>query len=381
MKVLFINTGDAYDISSSIEKFKLDDVLDKKSILSSRSEDNSSVKKGSVVSEIEQLQSKVLNSLNYAESQNVLPSTLPEQLNVKFLNTSTLDKLIDRIMPSPIAQLEDSNTMYISTNLLPQNQLKSRNNLISKLYDKFKNPQQVLDLVVFHEIGHLVFNNSFNQFANFNNELLNTRNGVERFKIWFKEDFKDLPLYQMNRSLEEHFADSYSSIILSKRYNSNSQDYIDIRNGNDSLGVNRTKGFDININRLDNNEFNKLSSINYEKVGIDVVIKQLYEVALAGSKEVMSNQLKLVRNDNFLDKLQSNLNSLGVDTKSDKKDILDKAEDLIKSKAGSSEIKGISNKRMFSMPNVEERLIFFENKFSQADSMIDSSRLRSNIYI
>ena len=218
--------------------------------------------------DIEQLQNNVLNSLNYASNQKLLPSTLPEQLNVKFINVSKLDKLKDKIIPSPIAQLESPNTMYVSTDLLPQNQPKSKKYFISKLYDKFQNPQQVLDFIVFHELGHLVFNNSFNGLTDFNNELLKTRNGTDRFKSWFREDYTDLPLYQINRSLEEHFADSYSAIILSKRYGVLPEEYINIRNGNDSLGITRTKGFDININRLDDN-FKKLKEINYEKDGID----------------------------------------------------------------------------------------------------------------
>ena len=162
-------------------------------------------------SEIEQLQTNILNSLNYASNQNLLPPTLPEQLNVKFLNISKLDKLKDKIIPSSIAQLEFPNIMYVSTDLLPQNKSNSNKYFISKLYDNFQNPQ-VLDFVVFHELGHLVFNNSFKGLTDFNNELLNTRNDIDRFKSWFREDYKDLPLYQMNRSLEEHFADSYSAI-------------------------------------------------------------------------------------------------------------------------------------------------------------------------
>ena len=49
--------------------------------------------------------------------------------------------------------------MYVSTDLLPQNQPNSKKYFIAKLYDKFQNPQQVLDFIVFHELGHLVFNN------------------------------------------------------------------------------------------------------------------------------------------------------------------------------------------------------------------------------
>ena len=51
---------------------------------------------------MEELQTNILNSLNYASNQKLLPSTLPEQLNIKFLNVSKLDKLKNKIIPSSI---------------------------------------------------------------------------------------------------------------------------------------------------------------------------------------------------------------------------------------------------------------------------------------
>ena len=179
--------------------------------------------------------------------------------------------------------------MYVSTDLLPQNQPNSKKYFIAKLYDKFQNPQQVLDFVVFHELGHLVFNNSFSGLIDFNSELLKTRNGIDRFKSWFKEDYKDLPLYQMNRSLEEHFADSFSAIILSKRYEVLPEEYIKVRNGNDSLGLTRTKGFDININRL-NDTFKKLKEINDEEDEIDIVIQKLLKLNGTKNKDLISSE-------------------------------------------------------------------------------------------
>lgn len=370
MNFYFHSTGQSFDTAKIFEREDVssDDIVELSDELPYLSIND--------VSEVEQLQSNVLNSLNYASSQNVLPSTLPGQLNVKFLNTSTFDKLRDRITPSQIAQLEDPNTLYVSTKLLPQYQQNSNDHFISKLYDKFKNPQQVLDLIVFHELGHLVFNNSFSDFLKFNKELLNNKSMLEKFRDkFFKENHESVPLYQINRSLEEHFADSYSSIILSKRYGATPTDYIDIRNGNDTVGLTRTKGFDININRLDNS-FKQLSLIDYEKDGIDTVIKQLYEISLKGSKEILSSHLKLVRDDNLLNKLQSNLKTLGISTENNKKDILDKAEEIIKSKAENGEPKIVPNKRMFLMPNVEEKLKFLDSKFSKVDSLSENNRLK-----
>ena len=376
MIINFLDTKSKFDINSNI---KLKSSPPPKNAQSIETVENNELDSQETYSrsEIEQLQSNVLNSLNYASSQNLLPSTLPDQLNIKFLNISRIDKLKDRFLSSTIAQLEDPNTLYVSTHLLPQNQPNSKNSLISQLHDKFQNPQQVLDLVVFHELGHLVFNNSFSNLTQFNQELLNTKSLLEKFRDKFlRENHESIPLYQINRSLEEHFADSYSSIVLSKRYGTKPEDYIGFRNSNDPDGSTRTQGFDININRLDKDEFSKISNINYERDGIDTVIKQLYELSLAASKEVMGNKLRIVRNDDLLSKLQSNLKAFNISTENNKKDILDKAEDLIKSKADNSEPKIFPNKRMFNISNIEEQLVFFDNKFNQAEPSSKSNRLK-----
>ena len=135
----------------------------------------------------------------------------------------------------------------------------------------------------------------------------------------------------MNRSLEEHFADSFSAIILSRRYGVVPEEYINIRNGNDSLGITRTKGFDININRLDDN-FKKLREVNYEKDGIDKTIIKLYQIALSSSKEIMNNHLKLVRTDDVLNRLKSNLKSFGIIVDNNRNNVLNKSEELIRNK-------------------------------------------------
>ena len=98
MNILFINTGNSYDISSNIEKYKLKDIGKKVIISSERIKSDNNQKQ----SEIEQLQTNILNSLNYASSQKILPSTLPKQLNIKFLNVSKLDNLKNKIIPSSI---------------------------------------------------------------------------------------------------------------------------------------------------------------------------------------------------------------------------------------------------------------------------------------
>ena len=117
-----------------------------------------------------------------------------------------------------------------------------------------------------------------------------------------------------------------------KRYGVLPEEYIKIRNGNDSLGITRTKGFDININRLDNN-FKKLKEINYEKDGIDIVIQNLYQIALSSSKEIMNNHLKLVRTDDILNRLKDNLKSFGITVDNSRNAILNKSEELIINKS------------------------------------------------
>ena len=74
MNILFINIGNSYDISSNIEKYKLKDIGKKVIISSEKIKSDNNQKQ----SEIEQLQSNILNSLKYASNQKLLPSTLPE---------------------------------------------------------------------------------------------------------------------------------------------------------------------------------------------------------------------------------------------------------------------------------------------------------------
>ena len=327
MQVKFLDSDNIIDLTINFTKNKQVDFLKDDITIG-----NERVPEDKTISEVEELQTNILNSLNYVSNEKLLPSTLPEQLNIKFLNISKLDKLKDKIIPSSIAQLESPNTMYVSTDLLPQNQPNSKKYFIAKLYDKFQNPQQVLDFIVFHELGHLVFNNSFNGLTDFNNELLKARNGTDRFKSWFREDYTDLPLYQINRSLEEHFADSYSAIILSKRYGVLPEEYINIRNGNDVLGITRTKRIDINITRLDDT-FKKPNEINYENDRIDKSIIQLYKIALSSSKEIMNNHLKLVRTDDILNRLKDNLKSFGITVDNSRNAILNKSEELIINKS------------------------------------------------
>ena len=339
MKVNFKNTGNIYDISGegSIFNIVIEDIKDRK--IEVKQNEKTSDKNEEIVSEVEELQENVLNSLNYVSNQNMLSSTLPDELNVKFLNVSTWDKLKDRFFNSPLAQLEDPNTMYVSTKLLHKHQEDSSNTLISSLYSKFQNPQQVLDLVVFHELGHLVFNHSFPDFNQLNQELLSHKSRFEMFRDKFlSENHEKHPLYQMNRSLEESFADSYSAIVMFERYGVKPEDFIHMRNGKDYDGRGINKGFDIDIYRL-HESFKDLQKIDYKKTGIDEAIKEIYELSLKGSKEIMKYKVHyLSRDDRVINGLESNLKKLGVKVEESEKyrekenEILNKAEDLLRNK-------------------------------------------------
>ena len=96
MEVNFVDTG-------YISKLKIRDEAVNFDLTNLNSESIVKYKENNQIkSKIEQLQKNVLNSLNYASNQKLLPSTLPEQLNIKFLNISKLDKLKDKIIPSSI---------------------------------------------------------------------------------------------------------------------------------------------------------------------------------------------------------------------------------------------------------------------------------------
>ena len=135
MNVFFNNTGQSFITASYFEK---EDISSSDIVELSQGELYLTKKNTAVVLEVEQLQTNVLKSLNYASNQKLLPSTLPEQLNIKFLNVSKLDKLKDRIIQSPIAQLESPNTMYVSIDLLPQNQTDSNKNWSGKFITSLK---------------------------------------------------------------------------------------------------------------------------------------------------------------------------------------------------------------------------------------------------
>ena len=136
MIVTFLDTKNQFETSNVIRNINKENINQLTTIQNAEVIKNTN---NNEQSEIQQLQTNILNSLNYASNQNLLPSTLPKNLNIKFLNISKLEKIKDKIIPSPIAQLESPNTMYVSTDLLPQNQTDFNKSLISSLYNKSNN--------------------------------------------------------------------------------------------------------------------------------------------------------------------------------------------------------------------------------------------------
>lgn len=335
MKIFFNDTHKKY----SLEKITISPPNGQQSLFENNVDNSFFPEKNEKLSEVEELQGQVLNSLNYVSNHHMLPSTLPDELNVKFLNVSTWDKLKDKLTDSPIAQLQDPNTMYVSTKLLPQYQASSNNSFISNLYQRFHNPQQVLDLVVFHELGHLVFNHSFTEFNQLNQQLLSKKSMFSQFRDKFiSENHDKIPLYQMNRSLEEHFADSYSAMVLFERYGVKPEDFIHMRNGKDHDGRIVTKGFDINIYRL-HDSFKDVDKIDYKKEGIDSAIQKLYDLSLNGAKGIMKHKIRYIaRDDKIINGLHNNLSDLGItiepktSSREQEINILNKAEELLKDK-------------------------------------------------
>ena len=102
MNIFFHNTGQLFTMASYFEKEYIasDDIIELR-----QGESFLTKQTTAVVLEVEQLQTNVLNSLNYASNQKLLPSTLPEQLNIKFLNVSKLDKLKDKIISNSTVKI------------------------------------------------------------------------------------------------------------------------------------------------------------------------------------------------------------------------------------------------------------------------------------
>ena len=69
---------------------------------------------------IEKLYNYLINSLNYQSEINAFPSTLPDEINIKFTNLNIWENL-NPFKKTTVAQTDlSSNTIYFSTEFLTQ---------------------------------------------------------------------------------------------------------------------------------------------------------------------------------------------------------------------------------------------------------------------
>lgn len=335
MKVSFVDTGASYLFFSKIKNLPLqNENADDNEIWQNITSFNKPLFTDNHFSSSLQLQLNILNSLNYVAQNGGFPSDLPEQLNIKFINHSKSDYFKSLFKKNPIAQFEIPNTIHISTDLLPENQENSPPGIVRTIKDTFYNPQQVLDLIVFHELGHLIFFNKFKECITLNETLLHNLKLKDKIIHKFGgENYTDIPLYQIHRTFEEHFSDLFSAMLLNVRYSTEPDVFFKIRNYNEFNSI----GFNVNINKLDKS-FANIKEINSQKKGIEESIHKIANIALSGAINVFKNEITLQNNDNFLSKieiaLRNNLKLCNIYSSSQNNlcSLLNEIENIIKEK-------------------------------------------------
>ena len=84
MIVTFLDTKNQFETSNVIRNINKENINQLTTI---QNAEIITSKNNSENSEMEELQTNILNSLNYASNQKLLPLTLPEQLNIKFIKS------------------------------------------------------------------------------------------------------------------------------------------------------------------------------------------------------------------------------------------------------------------------------------------------------
>ena len=84
MIINFLDTKNKFETSSLIRNINKENINQLTTI---QNAEIITSKNNSENSEMEELQTNILNSLNYASNQKLLPLTLPEQLNIKFIKS------------------------------------------------------------------------------------------------------------------------------------------------------------------------------------------------------------------------------------------------------------------------------------------------------
>ena len=147
---------------------------------------------------IEKLYNYLINSLNYQSEINAFPSTLPDEINIKFTNLNIWENL-NPFKKTTVAQTDlSSNTIYFSTEFLNQ----PKDKFLKEFSDKFNDSQSLIDAVFYHEFAHIISHYHFPQINNIYNKIND--------KISQKENNYS-PLYQIIRNVEENFSDAYGT--------------------------------------------------------------------------------------------------------------------------------------------------------------------------
>ena len=246
-------------------------------------------------------QSMLISSLNYLSNQRLLISTLPEEINIKFTNTSYIDKFKSIFSKNELAEVNlNSNTIYISSDLLSDN---PKDQFLQEFYHNFKDKQSLVDAFFYHEFSHIIFKNTFNNVFNIYSQLNNLYPEIKN------KNFNNVPLYQALRNLEENFSDSFSAFIHKNKHNLiDLYSYFSARN---ATTKNNSLGYDLNINSLGISfkEVNNIELNNFnENFSIDNICQQLYQISIKCTLDIIKQTID--KNSQFEVKLIENLTQL-----------------------------------------------------------------------
>lgn len=239
-------------------------------------------------------QSMLISSLNYLSNQRLLISTLPEEINIKFTNTSYIDKFKSIFSKNELAEVNlNSNTIYISSDLLSDN---PKDQFLQEFYHNFKDKQSLIDAFFYHEFAHIIFKNTFKNVFNVYSKLIDIYPEIN------KKQFTNIPLYQGLRNLEENFADSFSAFVHKNKHNL--FDLYPYYSRNSTTKAN-SLGYNLNINSL-GESFKQVNNINFNtNISIDDICKEIYKISLQSTLDVIKNTID--KNPQFETKLIENL--------------------------------------------------------------------------
>lgn len=236
----------------------------------------------------ELLQFHITNSLNYQSQTNSFPSTLPEEINIKFTQLNLWERL-NPFNSKEIAQTNiKDNTIYMSTEFLD----KPKDLFLKKFSQKFADKQSVIDAIFYHEFAHIISTHHFPQISNIYSQLNHSK-------------LQQSPLYQVIRNVEENFSDTYAALLHKEKHNAfDIYHYVASRNSTNS---GKSKNFDFNINSL-GKSFNQVNNVNLTSESIDDVCKKLYSISISSALEVLDKTIS--SNSEFKQKLINNLELL-----------------------------------------------------------------------